>query len=117
MLRHFSTKKIDRLMTLWEIIAFLLGEFNETHQCAPRARLRDSDVRACRPCIADSYCTLTDLTYHKKGGSSARFEFIYRFKRDWTSFRNKNPAAHRTFYITKKLLHILTNKTGNVRIT
>jgi hypothetical protein len=64
MLRHFSTKKIDRLMTLWEIIAFLLGEFNENHQCAPRARHRDSDVKACRPCNTDSCCTntLTDLT-------------------------------------------------------
>jgi hypothetical protein len=111
MLRHFSTKKIDRLMTLWEIIAFLLGEFNETHQCAPRARFRDSDVTACRPCNADSYCTLTDLTYHKKGGYSARFEFIYQFKRDLTTFTNKNHAAHRTFYdITKSVFHILTKR-------
>jgi hypothetical protein len=88
MLRHFSTKKIDRLMMLWEIIAFLLGGFNENHQCAPRARLRDSDVRECRHCNADSYCILTDLTYHKKGGCSALFEFVYQFKWDLNTFRN-----------------------------
>ena len=90
MLRHFSTKKIDRLMTLWEIIAFLLGEFNETHQWAPRARLRDCDVKERSPCNADSYCTntLTDLPYRKKRGCSARCEFMYQFKRDLTTFRN-----------------------------